>query len=54
VDKFEQRLAETHERVVDKVHLAKLEVAETVEAQKLGLEEFKFATNDEMFTAMGF
>jgi ferredoxin--NADP+ reductase len=54
VDKFEQRLAETHERVVDKVHLATLEQAEKAEAQRLGLEEFKFATNDEMFTAMGY
>ncbi len=54
VEKFEQRLVETHERVVDKDHLAKLEVAESTEAQKLGLEDFKFATNDEMFTAMGY
>ena len=54
VEKFEQRLVETHERVVDKAHLAKLEGAETAEAQKLGLEDFKFATNDEMFTAMGY
>jgi ferredoxin--NADP+ reductase len=54
VDKFEQRLAETHERVVDKAHLAKLAGAESIEAQKLGLEDFKFATNDEMFTAMGY
>lgn len=54
VGKFEQRLTETHERVVDKVQLAKLEVAETLEAQKLGLEEFKFATNDEMITVMGY
>ena len=54
LEKFEQRLVETHERVVDKAHLAKLVVAETAEAQKLGLEDFKFATNDEMFTAMGY
>lgn len=54
VDKFEQRLQETHLRVVDKNHLAKLEDVEKAEAQKLGLEEFKFSTNDEMFTAMGF
>ena len=54
VEKFEQRLVETHERVVDKVHLAKLESAEAAEAQKRGLEDFKFATNDEMFTAMGY
>jgi ferredoxin--NADP+ reductase len=54
VEKFEHRLVETHERVVDKTHLARLAVAETAEAQKLGLEDFKFATNDEMFTAMGY
>ena len=54
VEKFEQRLTETHERVVDKAHLAKLAGAEIAEAQKLGLEDFKFATNDEMFTAMGY
>ncbi len=54
VEKFEQRLVETHERVVDKAHLAKLAAAESAEAQKRGLEDFKFATNDEMFTAMGY
>ncbi len=54
VDKFEQRLVETHERVVDKPHLTKLELAEAAQAQKLGLQDFKFATNDEMFTAMGY
>lgn len=54
VEKFEQRLEETHQRTVDKVHLAKLEEAEHAEAQKLGIEDYKFATNDEMFTAMGF
>jgi ferredoxin/flavodoxin---NADP+ reductase len=54
VDKFEQRLVETHERVVDKTHLAKLTAAENAEAQKLGLEDFKFGTNEEMFTAMGY
>jgi len=54
VGKFEQRLMETHERVVDKGHLEKLEAAEQAEAQKLGREDFKFATNDEMLTAMGF
>lgn len=54
VEKFEQRLEETHQRLVDKIHLAKLEEAEKAEAQKRGVEEFKFPTNDEMFTAMGF
>jgi ferredoxin--NADP+ reductase len=54
VDKFEQRLVETHERVVDKAHLAKLASAENAEAQRLDLEDFKYATNEEMFTAMGY
>jgi ferredoxin/flavodoxin---NADP+ reductase len=54
VDKFERRLEETHQRIVDKSRLAKLEEAELAEARKLGSEEFKFATNDEMFTAMGY
>jgi ferredoxin--NADP+ reductase len=54
VEKFEQRLEETHQHLVDKTHLAKLEEVENVKAQELGLLEFKFPTNDEMFTAMGF
>ena len=54
VEKFGQRLEETHQRVVDKNRLAKLEEVEKAEAQKHGVEEFKFPTNDEMFTAMGF
>jgi ferredoxin--NADP+ reductase len=54
IEKFEERLEETHQRVVDKTHLAKLEQVEQAEAQKLGVEEYKLATNDEMFTAMGF
>ena len=54
VEKFEQRLEETHQRLVDKTHLAKLEEVEKFESQKLGVEEFKYPTNDEMFTAMGF
>jgi ferredoxin--NADP+ reductase len=54
MEKFEQRLEETHQRPVDKTHLAKLEEVEKAEAQKLGVEEFKFPTNDEMFTAMGY
>ena len=54
VEKFEERLVETHERVVDKAHLAKLAAAESAQAQELGVEEFKFSTNDEMLTAMGY
>jgi ferredoxin--NADP+ reductase len=54
VERFEQRLEETHQCLVDKIHLAKLEEAEKAEAQTRGVEEFKFPTNDEMFSAMGF
>ena len=54
VEKFEQRLEQTHQRLVDKIHLARLEEVEKAEAQKLGMVEFKFPTNDEMFTAMGY
>ncbi len=54
VDKFERRLVETHDRVIDKAHVAKLEAIEQAEAQKRGLPEYKFGTNDEMFEAMGF
>ncbi|HEY9151566.1 MAG TPA: FAD-dependent oxidoreductase [Anaerolineales bacterium] len=38
---------------VTKDDILKLEAVEATEAQKRGLEEFKFATNDEMLQAMG-
>lgn len=39
--------------IVTKADIQKLEAVEAAEAQKRGLEEFKFATNDEMLQAMG-
>jgi ferredoxin--NADP+ reductase len=54
LEKFETRLGETHQRVVNKSRLEKLEQAELDQAQKRGVPEFKFGSNDEMFTAMGF
>ena len=39
--------------VVTKDDIKRLEAVEAAEAQKRGLEEFKFATNEEMFQAMG-
>jgi ferredoxin/flavodoxin---NADP+ reductase len=54
LEKFEQRLMETHEHVVTRERLEKLEEVERSEAANLGAEDFKFGTNDEMFTAMGF
>ncbi len=53
VARFENRLIETHERIVTKEHLARLEEAEKAEMLKRGLEDFKFARNEEMFAAMG-
>jgi ferredoxin/flavodoxin---NADP+ reductase len=54
LEKFERRLVETQERLVTQNLLEKLEEAEKAEAIRRGVEDFKFATNDEMFTAMGF
>ena len=53
IGRFEQRLQETHEKVVTKDLLEKLEQAERAQAARLNVEEFKFPTNDEMFTMMG-
>ena len=53
VEKFEKRLAETQQQVVNKTLLEKLEKSEAEQAQKRGLDDFKYVTNDEMFTAMG-
>jgi ferredoxin--NADP+ reductase len=54
LEKFETRLEETHQRIVNKSRLEKLEAVECEEAHKRGVPEFKFASNDEMFTAMGY
>ena len=53
VEKFKERLEETQQNVVQKSHLVKLEQVERLEAEKRGVEEFRFSTNDEMFDAMG-
>ncbi len=53
LEKFEQRLVETHEKVVTREHLEKLESVEKAEAARLGREDFKFGSNEEMFAAIG-
>jgi ferredoxin--NADP+ reductase len=40
--------------IVMKDDIKKLEAAETAEAQKRGLEAFKFDSNEDMLQAMGF
>lgn len=39
--------------IITKVELKKLDAVESAEAARLGLEEFKFATNEEMLQAIG-
>ena len=39
--------------IITKENIKKLEAVEAAEAQKRGVEEFKFATNEEMLQAMG-
>jgi ferredoxin--NADP+ reductase len=47
------KMKSLHKPVITKEDIKKLEAVESAEAQKRGLEEFKFATNEEMLHAMG-
>jgi len=53
LDAITTKLRELPKPIVTKVDIQRLEVVEAQEAQKRGLEEFKFASNDEMLRAMG-
>ena len=53
VDAVAERLKKLGKPVVVKEDIKKLEAIELAEAQKQGLEAFKFSTNDEMLQAMG-
>ncbi len=46
-------LSQLGKPVISKEDILKLEAAEQAEAEKQGLEEFKFASNEEMLAAMG-
>lgn len=50
---LEQRLEKLGKPVIRKQDVARLEVVEAAEAERQGLEEFKFASNEEMLEAMG-
>ncbi len=52
LDALEARLAALPNAVVHKDDLAMLEATEHQEAERRGLEEFKFATNEDMLAAM--
>lgn len=54
MDALFERMRGLGKPVVMKDDIRKLEVAEAAEAQKRGLEAFKFDTNEEMLQAMGF
>jgi ferredoxin--NADP+ reductase len=50
---FEQEFERFNRLAVCKEHLPRLQAAELAEAQRLGVEDYKFATNEEMLAAMG-
>jgi ferredoxin--NADP+ reductase len=52
LDEFKEKLEKLNQPIVYKSDLRKLVDAELIEAKKLGLPAFKFATNDEMLAAM--
>jgi ferredoxin--NADP+ reductase len=52
IEKLESRLTEKTKLVVRESDLKKLEGIELAKATELGLEEFKYSTNDEMLSAM--
>jgi len=54
MDALFERMRSLGKPVVMKDDIRKLEAAEAAEAQKRGLEAFKFDTNEEMLQAMGF
>ena len=53
-DALVEKLKGLGKPIVSKDDVRKLEAAETAEAQKRGLEEFKFDSNEDMLHAMGF
>jgi ferredoxin--NADP+ reductase len=52
LDEFRSRLSKLDKHVVTKAEWQKLESVEYAEAERLGLEEFKFSSNKEMMEAI--
>lgn len=52
LEEIRERIMRLDKRIVTKDDLKRLEIAEQTEAGRLGLEEFKFATNEEMLAAI--
>jgi ferredoxin--NADP+ reductase len=53
LEELRSSLQNTAKPVILKEDIQKLKLAEQAEAERLGLEEFKFATNEEMLEVMG-
>jgi ferredoxin--NADP+ reductase len=53
LEAIDRKMKDLNKPVVTKCDITKLEMVEAEEAQKLGVEEFKYATNEEMLQAMG-
>ncbi len=53
VEEVAEKIKGLSKPIVTKENIQTLEAAEAAEAQKRGLEEFKFATNEDMLQAMG-
>ncbi len=53
LDAVVEKMKSLGKQIVTKEDVQKLEAVEAAEAQKRGLEEFKFATNEEMLQAIG-
>lgn len=51
--RLNERLAAIAEPIITKMHLEQLDAAEKTRAQTLGLEEYKFGSNQEMLQAIG-
>ena len=51
--KFETKMKSLPGPVITNDEIKKLEAVEDVEAQKRGMEEFKFASNEDMLQAIG-
>jgi ferredoxin--NADP+ reductase len=51
--RFETRLNSLNKQIITNNELKRLEAIEQSEAQRLGQEDFKFSSNDEMFSALG-
>jgi ferredoxin--NADP+ reductase len=54
LDEFVSKLEKLNKPIIHKSDLQKLIEAEQIEAEKLSVPDYKFASNDEMLTVMGF